>query len=74
MSEESTKAGKPASLFQVVKAVASGFFGVRKRVDHESVKITPLQYIIVGLIGAVLFVLTLLLVVRFILSQAGVGA
>jgi len=74
MSEESTKAGKPASLFQVVKAVASGFFGVRKRVDHESVKITPLQYIIVGLIGAVLFVLSLLLVVRFILSQAGVGA
>ena len=74
MSEESTKAGKPASLFQVVKAVASGFFGVRKRVDHESVKITPMQYIIVGLIGAVLFVLTLLLVVRFILSQAGVGA
>jgi len=74
MSEEPTEASKPASLFQVVKAVASGFFGVRKRVDHESVKITPLQYIIVGLIGAVLFVLSLLLVVRFILSQAGVGA
>jgi len=74
MSEEPTEASKPASLFQVVKAVASGFFGVRKRVDHESVKITPMQYIIVGLIGAVLFVLTLLLVVRFILSQAGVGA
>jgi len=74
MSEEPTEASKPASLFQVVKAVASGFFGVRKRVDHESVKITPMQYIIVGLIGAVLFVLSLLLVVRFILSQAGVGA
>lgn len=61
-------------MFQVIKAVASGFFGVRKRADHESVKITPLQYIIVGVVGAVLFVLTLLLVVRFILSQAGVGA
>ena len=67
-------AGKPASLPQVVKAVASGFFGVRKRADHESVRITPIQYIIVGVAGAVLFVLTLLLVVRFILSQAGVGA
>lgn len=71
---EPPKAGKPASLFQVIKAVASGFFGVRKRVDHEAVKITPLQYIIVGVIGAVLFVVTLLLVVRFVLSQAGVGA
>jgi len=74
MREEPSKAGKRASLLQVVKAVASGFFGVRKRVDHESVRITPLQYIIVGLIGAALFVLTLLLVVRFILSQAGAGA
>jgi len=74
MREEPSKAGKRASLLQVVKAVASGFFGVRKRADHESVRITPLQYIIVGLIGAALFVLTLLLVVRFILSQAGAGA
>jgi hypothetical protein len=74
MSEDPSKAGKPASLFQVIRAVASGFFGVRKRTDHESVKITPVQYIIVGLIGAALFVLTLLLVVRFVLSQAGAGA
>lgn len=75
MGEEPSKAGgKPASLFQVMKAVASGFFGVRKRTDHESVKITPVQYIFVGLIGAVLFVLGLLLVVRFVLSQAGAGA
>jgi len=74
MSEDRSKAGKPASLFQVIRAVASGFFGVRKRTDHESVKITPVQYIIVGLIGAALFVLTLLLVVRFVLSQAGAGA
>ncbi len=74
MSEDPSKAGKPASLVQVIRAVASGFFGVRKRTDHESVKITPVQYVIVGLIGAALFVLTLLLVVRFVLSQAGAGA
>lgn len=74
MSEDPSKAGRPASLFQVIRAVASGFFGVRRRTDHESVKITPVQYIIVGLIGAALFVLTLLLVVRFVLSQAGAGA
>lgn len=71
---DSHQAEKSASFFQVVKAVASGFFGVRKRSDHEAVKITPMQLIIVGLVGAVLFVLTLLLLVRFILSQAGAGA
>lgn len=65
---------KPASLFQVIKAVASGFFGVRKRVDHESVKITPVQLVIVGLVGAALFVGGLLLLVSFILSRAGAGA
>jgi hypothetical protein len=63
-----------ASFIEVVKAVASGFFGVRKRADHEAVKITPLQFVIVGLIGAAIFVTTLLLVVQFILSRAGAGA
>lgn len=65
---------KQASLFQVIKAVASGFFGVRKRADHEAVKIAPYQLVVVGVIGAALFVLVLLLLVRFILSQAGAGA
>lgn len=61
-------------MLQVIKAVASGFFGVRKRADHESVRITPVQLIVVGLIGAVLFIGTLLLLVNFILSRAGAGA
>ena len=65
---------KHATLLQVAKAVASAFFGVRRRADHEAIKITPVQVIIVGLIGAALFVLTLLLLVRFILSQVGTGA
>ncbi len=65
---------KRANLLQVAKAVASGFFGVRRRADHDAVKIRPAQLIIVGLIGAALFVLTLVLVVRFVLSQVGTGA
>ena len=65
---------KRASLLQVAKAVASGFFGVRRRADHEAVKITPLQVVIVGLIGAALFVITLLLLVHLILGRVGVGA
>ena len=65
---------KRASLLQVAKAVASAFFGVRRRADHEAVKITPAQVVIVGLIGAALFVISLLLLVHFILSQVGTGA
>ena len=65
---------KSASLLQVAKAVASGFFGVRRRADHDAVKIKPFQVIVVGVIGAAVFVTILLLVVHFILSRAGTGA
>lgn len=69
-----TKNVRRASFIEVVRAVASGFFGVRKRADHEAVHITPLQYVFVGLMGAAIFVTTLLLLVQFILSRAGAGA
>ncbi len=46
-------------------AVFWSFFGVRKRRDYDAdaQNLTPPQIIIAGLIGAVLFVLTMLLVV-----------
>lgn len=46
-------------------AVFWGFFGVRKRRDYDSdaQSLTPVQIIIAGLIGGVVFVLTLLLLV-----------
>ncbi len=56
-----------ASPLQVVRAVFSAFFGVRKRDDHEAVKLTPVQVILAGIAGAVLFVVSLLLLVNFIL-------
>ena len=65
---------KRASLLQVAKAVGSAFFGVRRRSDHEAVKITPGQVIIVGIIAAALFVISLLLLVHFILGRIGAGA
>ena len=46
----------------------------RKRADHEAMKISPVQLIIAGVIGAALFVTTLLLVVHFVLGRAGAGA
>ena len=65
---------KRASLWQVAKAVASAFFGVRRRAHHDAIKITPAQVIIVGLIAAATFVATLLLIVHFVLSRIGPGA
>jgi hypothetical protein len=63
-----------ASPWQLVKAVASGFFGVRGSRQDDDVELEPGQIIIVGIVGAVLFVCALLLLVNFILSRIGTGA
>lgn len=59
-----------ASFLAVAKAVFWSFFGVRKRKDYESdsVSISPVQVIIAGIIGAVLFVLALVMVVKLVTS------
>jgi len=66
------EAGKPrkATALQAAKAVFWAFFGVRKGKDHDAdvVSITLLQAIVAGLIGAVLFVLCLVLLVHFVTS------
>ena len=66
MSEQPRK----ASPFQVAKAVLSAFIGIRKRTAHENdaVTITPLQVIIMGIICAAIFVLSLIALVRTITS------
>ena len=67
-----TTPGKPAKAgpLQVAKAVFWSFLGIRKRSAHErdAVTITPVQAIVAGIIGAAIFVLSLLLLVRFITS------
>jgi len=55
-----------ATPLQAAKAVFWAFFGVRRGKDHASVRLTPLQIIAAGVIGAVLFVLTILSVVRIV--------
>ena len=59
-----------ATPLQAARAIASAFFGVRKRDDHASIKLTPVQVIVAGIVGAGLFVGTLLLVVHLVLSRA----
>ena len=65
-----TVAARKASFAQVAGAVFWSFFGVRKKKDYESdsVSISPVQVIAAGLIGAVLFVPTLIIVVKLVTS------
>ena len=54
-----------ASFLAVAKAVFWSFFGVRRRSDPESdASLNPLHLIAAGVIGAVLFIVVLLVVVR----------
>lgn len=65
------QAQKKASPLQVAKAVFWSFFGIRKRRDYEtdSVQIKPHQVIVAGLIGAVVLVLSLILLVHFVVGK-----
>lgn len=57
-----------ASPLDVAKAVFWSFLGIRKRAAHEkdAVTIKPLQVIVAGIIGAVILVLSIVTLVRFI--------
>ncbi|MET0205056.1 MAG: DUF2970 domain-containing protein, partial [Casimicrobiaceae bacterium] len=61
-----------ASFLQIVFAVWSSFFGVRKRRDHDAIarSIKPQHLIVAGLVGALLFVLTLVVIVRIVIASA----
>lgn len=64
--------GNQASPFAVVRAVFWSFLGIRRKaeLDADVVRLKPAQVIVAGIIGAALFVATILLVVRFVISQA----
>jgi Protein of unknown function (DUF2970) len=63
------KLGKVSPL-RVFRTVFWSFFGVRRRADNQAdlADITPVQVIIAGIIGAGIFVTTLILLVRFIVG------
>jgi len=70
--EQAPKASAPvrrkAGLLQVAQAVFWSFLGVRKSRDHDAdaASLTPLQVIVAGIIGAALFVASLILIVRWV--------
>ena len=57
-----------AALLVIAQTVLWSFFGIRKRQDHltDIVRLTPVQVILGGFVGALLFDATLLAVVYFV--------
>ncbi|WP_300085814.1 DUF2970 domain-containing protein [uncultured Nitrosomonas sp.] len=57
-----------ASVLQVAEAVFFSFIGVRKKTDleNDATKIKPIQVIIGGLIGGVIFIFSVLTVVKLV--------
>jgi hypothetical protein len=66
------EAPKRAGPIEVAKAVCWSFLGIRRRAAHESdaVRLTPVQVVVAGLIGAALFIGSLVLIVKLVISRA----
>ena len=67
---------RPLSFVQTMKAVAWSFFGVRRGADYEKdvAQLNPVHVIIAGIIGAVLFVLVLVMLVQWVIGSGIAGA
>ena len=59
------------SFLQTMQAVAWSFFGVRKSRDYERdvSQLNPVHLVIAGVIGALLFIVLLLLLVNWVLAS-----
>ena len=63
--------GPAASPLQVIRAVLWSFIGIRKKSGYEDdvARIKPAQVIIAGIIGAAIFVGSLVVLVRFLTAK-----
>jgi len=64
-------AQRKGSFWQTVKAVGWSFFGVRKASGYEEdvAKINPVHVIVAGVLAAALFVLGLVLLVKWVVAS-----
>ncbi|MFZ2986966.1 DUF2970 domain-containing protein [Ideonella sp.] len=64
-------AARKGSFLGTMKAVAWSFFGVRRGADYERdvSQLNPVHVVIAGLIGAAVFVMSLVLLVQWVLSS-----
>jgi hypothetical protein len=74
-AREASVLARRGSFWQTLRAVGWSFFGVRKRADYERdvSKLNPVHVLVAGIVGAALFVLALVLMVRWVIGS-GVAA
>ena len=68
--EAGEKQSRNATCWQTVRAVFWSFFGVRKRSDYErdAARLNPVHVVIAGFIGALIFILILILIVKSVVK------
>ncbi|MBL8320566.1 MAG: DUF2970 domain-containing protein [Burkholderiaceae bacterium] len=66
---------RKGSLLQTIQAVAWSFLGIRRRADYakDVAHLNPIHVVVAGIVGAAVFVLALVLLVRWIVGS-GVAA
>jgi len=71
MDDLENAARRKASFGATMKAVFWSFFGVRKKSEYEkdAQQLNPVHVIIAGLIGALIFIATLLLIVKSVVGK-----
>jgi hypothetical protein len=71
MSELKQATQRPASPLQTMRAVAWSFLGIRRSKGYEEdvSKLNPVHVVIGGLVGAAIFVLAIVMLVRWVVSS-----
>ena len=66
---------RKGSFVQTMKAVTWAFFGVRKSSGYEKdvSELNPVHVIIGGIVGAVIFIVVLILLVRWVVGSGMAG-
>jgi len=70
VSAMSSPTPRKGGFVKLLKAVFWSFFGVRRRADleNDAAQLNPLHLIAAGVIGAVLFIVLLLVIVRAVVG------
>ena len=59
---------KRSSFLDTVKTVLAGAIGIRRKDDHERAPLNPVHLLVAAVIFVVLFITTLLTIVKIVLS------
>ena len=75
MSDFKQATRRPASLPQTLRAVAWSFLGIRRAsgLEDDAQKLNPVHVVIAGVLGAAVFVVSIVVLVRWVVSS-GVAA